>query len=287
MKLSVIIPCFNSVRTIGAQLDAFVAQDWSEPWELIVADNGSTDGSVLVVKAYRERLPRLRIVDASARRGPGYARNVGVNAAAGDAVAFCDADDVVGAGWVAAIGEALTVHDFVASRFEFEKLNTPSVRASRRNEQDEGLLPFDTPQFLPHAGGSGLGIKRSLHETVGGFDETMRSLQDTDYCWRVQLTGATLHWVPGAVIHVRFRATVRGLYAQQRNAGEYEVLLYKRYRSRGMGELSWTSGARAWLSLLGRLPRVQSKAARLRWVKLFGRRVGRLKGCVKYRVLAP
>jgi len=93
MKLSVIIPCFNAEATLAVQLDALAGQVWSEPWEVLVVDNRSTDGSMRVERQYFGRLPNFRIVDAAAEQGQPYALNTGVAMAAGESVAFCDADD--------------------------------------------------------------------------------------------------------------------------------------------------------------------------------------------------
>lgn len=68
MKLSVILPCFNGAKTIALQLEALAHQCWSEPWELVVVNNGSTDDSMQIVQSYRNLLPNLRIVDASVGR---------------------------------------------------------------------------------------------------------------------------------------------------------------------------------------------------------------------------
>src|SRR5262249_59116491 len=118
-KLSIIIPCFNAEQTIVVQLQALADQQWSHPWEVIVVDNGSTDRTADIVKAWRPSLPSLRLIQAAKeRQGPAYARNVGVAAARSDALAFIDADDVVAPGSLAAMGEALELHDFVAGRKE-------------------------------------------------------------------------------------------------------------------------------------------------------------------------
>src|SRR5687767_27975 len=90
--VSVIIACLNAAETISGQLEALAAQTWSRPWEVIVADNGSSDDSRSVVERFRDRLPALRIVDASAKRGQPYALNVAAREARGTALAFCDAD---------------------------------------------------------------------------------------------------------------------------------------------------------------------------------------------------
>src|SRR5207253_8877584 len=106
MKITVIIPCFNAADTLGFQIEALAGQECPEPWELIIADNGSTDGSVKVAESYQPKVPHLRVIDASERRGVAHVRNVAVRAAQGEAVIFCDADDIVSPGFLAAMYRA-------------------------------------------------------------------------------------------------------------------------------------------------------------------------------------
>lgn len=56
-------------------------------------------------------------------------------------------------------------------------------------------------------GGNNLGIKRSLHDAIGGFDESILLLEDVDYCWRIQEAGMKLHYAPDALLHFRFAIT--------------------------------------------------------------------------------
>jgi len=287
MKLSVIIPCFNAANTIAVQLEALANQHWSQPWEVIASDNGSTDNTVAIVEQYKERLPNLNIVDASDQQGAAHAKNIGVLAAAGDALAFCDADDEVAPGWVAAMGEALSKYDFVACRREYEKLNEPWTLKYRRLSQQDKVQEYTYPPYLPHASGSSLGVKRSLYEAVDGFDESIPILDDTDFCWKLQLAGTELHFVPDAVVHYRFRHKLRCIYRQARGYGRSNVLLYKKYRPLGMPKLSWKTGVKAWVKLLINLPKVLlAKEKWPNWIWRLNARIGRLQGCIKYRVLA-
>ena len=151
MKLSVIIPCFNSAKFLGQQLKALAQQEWSEPWEVILADNGSTDDSIAIARQYQHKFSHLRIVDASAIPGAAYARNVGAKVAKGELLAFCDADDEVAPGWVAAMGEALEQYEFVAGRLEREKLNEPWLRKSRIAAQTNKLSTFPCAPNLKRA----------------------------------------------------------------------------------------------------------------------------------------
>jgi GT2 family glycosyltransferase len=281
------VPCFNAAATLGEQLAALARQRWEGPWEVIVADNGSTDGSAAVAEGFRAALPGLRLVAASGRKGPGHSRNAGAAAAAGEALVFCDADDVVGEGWLAAMGRALSEHGFVAARYEASRLNPPEAVAARGLHQHDGLNAYTYPPFLPHAGGGGLGIRRRLHEAVGGFDEELPALEDTDYCWRVQLAGTPLRFVPEAVVHVRYRRDLSGAFRQAFRLGLWNVGLYRRYRSRGMPRLPLRRGLGRWAKLLATAPRLLTARGRGGWIHQAGWRLGRLAGCLRYGVVAP
>jgi glycosyltransferase involved in cell wall biosynthesis len=284
--LSVVVPCKNAADTLAEQLEALAAQRYDGTWEVIVADNGSTDGSREIAASFGGRLPGLRVIDASERPGPAHARNRGAAEARGEALAFCDADDVVAPGWLAALGGALAGHRLVASRYDTEALNPGWVAAVRANPQRDGLNPYTYPPFLPHAGGGGLGVSRRLFEELGGFDESMPVLEDTDLCWRAQLAGVELVAVPEALVRVRFRGDLGSIFRQNRVYGEHNVRIYRAYRSRGMPRLGPLPGLARWAKLVVSLPQLATREGRGRWVGQAGWRLGRLIGCLKYRVAA-
>lgn len=293
MKLSVVIPCLNKADSIAVQLEALANQQNDTLWEVIISDNGSTDASLEIAEQYRERLPNFRIIDSSDRKGAAHARNVGTKVVTGDAIVFCDADDEVGSGWVAAMSEALSKYDFVGSCFEFKKLNKPELVKSRTHAQTKRLQ--SSPHCcLPFVGGSGLGIKRSIHEAVGGFDESMLFCEDTDYSWRVQAAGTELHFVPEAVIHIRLRESLADMHRQASSWGEYNVLLYYKHQHIFQTD-SFQTGIVGWIRLflgLGRslisvLGNVGDQEKRTHRLWLFALRAGRLRGCIKYRILSP
>lgn len=286
MRLSVIIPCLNAADTLPTQLAALAQQECPEPWEIVVADNGSTDASREVVRAFQAALPNLRLVDAPDRRGPAHPLNVAASASTGEVLAFCDADDKVAKGWVQAMSESLRHHEFVCGRLEWDELNAPWVQRSRPPVHVDGLQPYRRPDYLPHAAGANFGIARTLFDELGGFDEALYILQDTDLCWRAQLSGHELVFVPEAVVHYRLRDSFRGIYRQARNYADYNVLLYKRYRPRGMPKRHWVIGVGGWLALPLRLLRVRDRGSLGEWIWALGWRVGRLKGSIKHRQLA-
>jgi glycosyltransferase involved in cell wall biosynthesis len=281
------MPCLDAAQTIRVQLDAMAAQEWSEPWELIIADNGSSDGTTAIAAQYGDRIPGLRIVDASARRGPAYALNEGSRAASGESLVFCDADDEVAPGWIGAMGEALKWHELVACRQEVEKLNQPWVRASRGPSlmlDEIGLrLPF--PPHITHAPSSGLGVRRRLHEQIGGFDESLLANYDTDYCIRLNRLGVEPVLVPGALLHYRYRDELRAIFMQARLYAETTALLQRRYATgRPVSGLRWP--VKHWRPVVRELPHARHKASRARLAWLLGWQVGRYVGSARHRVLA-
>jgi GT2 family glycosyltransferase len=288
LRLSVVVPCKNAAPWLPVQLAALARQRWPGGWELVVADNGSTDGSRELLAAARTAFPvPLVVVDATGRGGPGGSRNAGASAATGEGIVFTDADDEVGEGWLEAMGRALLEHRLVAARYEFHRLNADWLVAARGEHQHEGLNPYTYPPFLPHAGGAGLAVARALHAELGGFDEALPALEDTDYCWRAQLAGTALHFVPEAVVHVRYRPDLQGLFEQTARFGRYNVLLYQRYRAKGMPRLAPWLGPAKWLRLLLTAPKLLHPRTRAAWLHQLAWRWGRVVGCWKYRAWAP
>jgi glycosyltransferase involved in cell wall biosynthesis len=258
-QLSIVIACLNAADVLGVQLAALARQGCPAPWEIIVCDNGSGDGTVALAQSWADRLP-LRVIDASDLRGSGPARNAGIKAARGQWIGFCDADDEVGDGWVACLCGALAQHPFVTGPFDDERLNSARTRRSRRVEDQTGPLYLRPGIGLPHAGAGNLGVHRSAVEAVGGFDPGVRFLQDTDLSWRLQLAGYPLVFVPDLTVHVRLRSTLRGMYRQGYNFGAAQAGLERRYAQPPGPAATGEAGA-----LSGADPRTARPARRNRW----------------------
>lgn len=285
MKLSVIIPYLNAAGTIPATLDSLIAQSWPVDWELIVADNGSRQKPETILDSYQTKLPSLKIIDASAKSGAAYARNLAVKASTGDNLLFVDADDVPGRGWAAAMAAALLHHSLVAARFDFNKLNPVEIATSRGGTQTSGLqichfLPF------PHAGAGSIGVSRLAHDSVGGFDETILIGEDADYCMKMHLAGHELVFVPDAVLHYRLRTTPSETFAQAVTYAKHNIYLYKKYGRRSSWELwRWRAYFRSCRALIHRAPalaRTRGGRPLLAW--RVGTHIGALSGSLRFGV---
>jgi len=160
----VIIPAFNAARTIRRAIDSALAQTMA-PAEIVVVDDGSEDNTACLAEVYGDTVRVVRQPNA----GPAAARNHGARLALGDWLAFLDADDA----WLptklerqlAYIGSPQT--GLVACR--------TSAYSSGQKITLASLWEYN------HIGMSGVLVRRSAFEEMGGFDEDPRLISAEDY----------------------------------------------------------------------------------------------------------
>lgn len=262
------IPVLDAVDTLPAQMEALSRQTYRGKWELIVADNGSTDGSIEGAMGWEGRFSRLYIVDASAQRGPGYARNVGAKSSTGDLIAFCDADDVVDPGWLSGLVAVASIGDLVGGAVN------PSARSL-----------MTVMGGFPHASGCSMGIWRDVFERIGGFDSRFLAAQDVELSWRAQLLGFDLVFAPDALMQRGRRPDLKGVWIQQFRYGFWGALLYREYKGRAVPEVSRLSFVRRLIWLAVRFPYlVMSESRRRVWIRRAAYGAGALAGSWKHRV---
>jgi glycosyltransferase involved in cell wall biosynthesis len=282
--VSVVIPCRNGAATLGRQLSALSQQDYEGAWEVVLADNGSTDGSAPIAEAWRTRLPGLLVVDAP-RAGINVARNAGVRASHGRIVALCDVDDEVAPGWLSGlVGGVANGNQVVGGCLDLAPLNThlPPERTQRRAALANGL------GFLPWPEGANIAFSREVFDRLNGFDETfVFGGDEIEFAWRAQLAGFSLGFVPEAVVNYSVRTSARRLFRQFLRYGSSHAQLYRQFRNHGMPRSPTKLIAGRWVWILTHAPaalvrRGEDREAVLRRA---GIAVGRLRGSLKYRVL--
>jgi glycosyltransferase involved in cell wall biosynthesis/GT2 family glycosyltransferase len=282
--VSVVVPILNAAATIDAQLAALACQSYRGDWELVVADNGSSDGSAERAAAGVAAFASARVVDASRQRGPGHARNQGARAANGDLLVFCDADDIVSAGWLTAMVDRAANADVVAGSIDLERLNDPTRRSWHAVMPRHRALHGHG--FLPFASGCNCAVWRDVFEALGGFDGERPACEDVDLSWRAQLAGHRFGFAADAVVHKRLRRGLGEVGRQHFRWGREYARLFRQYRSSGMSRSSMARAAGAWtlVVLTGPLA-VFSAPTRGRWVRITAERAGRASGSLSNRVL--
>jgi glycosyltransferase involved in cell wall biosynthesis len=279
--VSVIVPFRNGAKHLAALLDSLVVQDSRAPWELVAADNGSTDESRSVLAAYRDRLP-IVVVEALERANPSYARNAGARAASGSKLIFIDADDEVSPNYVSALAGALDHHRLVTSRVDSAALNPAWVRSAHGAAwQSDGVGVFF--DFWP-AAGVNIGILRSTYEELDGFPEEFSGSEDIAFSWTAHKHGIRIEFVGDAVYRYRYRHTLTGLFRQCANWGRDTALLYKRFGPDGMPGRTLGTSLAEWRDVAVGLLRPGEEDGRASFVVRAGFCWGRLHGSARYRV---
>ncbi len=274
-ELSVVIPVRDAAATIEDQLDALLGQSWDRPWELVVVDNGSHDATKAIVERYASRDERVRLVDASDRPGVAHCRNVGIREARADAIAMCDADDIVTPGWVRAMGEGLRIHELVTGPLDVTTLNPDWVLETRGRAIESG--PGQFFGVFEFADSCNLGFRREVVERSGGFDEELAAGEDVELSGRLWRAGVHLAYLDDAVVRYRYRTTMRGLWRQARTYGQVRPELFRRVGRAGIA-VPANGGLRSWAYLVRNVGLLRRRSGRAKWVWVAAGNVGRLEG---------
>lgn len=281
--VSVIIPAYNAANFLPYQLDALASQLNAPPFEVIVADNGSTDHIQTVIDNYKNKL-NISLIDASNKKGQSYARNLAVFKASTNYILACDADDAVSPNWVASLSRYILDEDCIVTTpllpF-YPHLGESPETAPEARKTHEMLLGLNK---FPFAQGGSAAYRKSTFIEVGGFDESFRGgSEDIDFSWRITDSGRKLYFCDAACLYYRARENEGKTFLQVYRYARENVLLWKRCKNRGkvINSVSFK------ISLI-RAAAVPFLYARHRSVEDFagyGGRLGALIGNIKYRLL--
>ena len=193
--VSVIVPAYNARRFLGEALESVRAQELPAR-EVIVIDDGSTDGSAEVARSF-EGVIVLRQVNS----GPAAARNAGLARATGSLLTFLDADDQMTPGRLAVQVGHLADHletDCVITKQEL--LLEPGAAAP------DWLRPQHAPNDLVDVHVMTAMIRRPASDLVGGFDPAYLVGEDLDWLFRLREAGVAIEILPFVGIRRRVHA---------------------------------------------------------------------------------
>ncbi len=196
--VSCIVPVFNGERYLAEALDSILAQTW-RPLEVIVVDDGSTDGTAHIAAGYGERISYLRQANA----GPAAARNRGLDAARGEFIAFLDADDL----WHKE-KLALQMARFEARpELELCLSHLQHFWEPEMKDEEDRLRDHRFSKPLPAYATQAILARRALFDAVGRLDPALRILDDTDWLLRAADRGTVTEMVPDVLTFRRMHGS--------------------------------------------------------------------------------
>ena len=188
--VSVVIPTFNRLPFLQELLAALIAQSW-RPLQIIVVDDGSTDGSAEWLASWQPGAPGIShdIIQRS-NGGPASARNLGCTAARGRFIYFIDSDDLPAPDAIRALVTPLLGSDAALSLGQIEEVDMAGKRIAHvRPAWNPKHLQLNS--WLTHAA---LYRRSTLHD-AGPFNESLRLGEDTELHWRICTSGGTVQIV--------------------------------------------------------------------------------------------
>lgn len=217
--ISCIVAVYNGERYLAAALDSILAQTY-QPIEVLVVDDGSTDATAAIARRYGDRVRLLQQANA----GPAAARNLGLRQAAGDFVAFLDADDL----W----------HErkLATQMRRFDDRPDLGLCVTRVQNFWEHDLREEADRFRGHrlsqptAGYSTVALlaRRSVFEAVGPFETRWHHIHDTDWFIRAGDAGIVSELVPEVLVLRRFHGENRSRTGAAASRLEYLELVRSR-----------------------------------------------------------
>ena len=217
-RFSVIVLNYNGRAWLEPCLGALTTQSGAPSFEVLLVDNGSTDGSIDFAAA---RFPDLRIVDNKRNLGFAGGNNAAARAARGEILVFLNNDTVPASDWLARLNLAMPgapERTLVTSRLVF--LDRPGTidsagdgylragGAFKRGHLADAEA-YATSGEVFGACGAALAIERSLFERLGGFDDDFFMVyEDVDLSYRARLAGHTCWYAADAVVRHAGSATL-------------------------------------------------------------------------------
>lgn len=207
VAVSVIVPVYNGVSTIERTLAALARQRLDSPYELIVIDGGSTDGTLELLEAAGPSIALLH----NPEREPASSRNLGARHARADVLAFTDADCEPQPGWLEGGLRALATADIVQGKVLPAEWQGPFDR-SLAVTSEYGL--YETANLF---------VRRDAFDRVGGFAPLpgLRLApgthfgEDVWFVWRAKRLGASTAFAQAAEVrHAVVRRTIRASVAE-------------------------------------------------------------------------
>ncbi len=221
--LSVIIPNWNGAAHLPTCLRALRAQTHPQ-LEVIVVDNGSSDGSQALIRA---EFPEVQLIALPENRGFTGACNAGLRAARGAFLALLNNDTEADSSWAAEVVACFARHPeagIVASKMLlFDRRDTFHAagdfytldgRAGNRGVWQRDVGQFEREEYVFSACGGAAAYRRAMLDQIGLLDEDFFfSMEDIDLAWRAQLAGWRCVYTPRAVVYHKLSATGGGVTA--------------------------------------------------------------------------
>ena len=230
--ISVIIPAYNSEKTIARCLQSLLDQEYDGEYEIILVD-GSVDRTPEIV---RERFPTVRYFRIDGMSDPGAKRNLGIREAKGDPLLFIDSDCVAEPDWMRRMVEQHAVHpDVAAVGGAAYNGNDPGCGVAWAGYMGEfrEFIPENPEGYVDHIPTLNISYKRWVFERHGFFESRYFPQEDLIFNYNLRRKGERILFHPGIRVHHTHRTELHSFLAHQRKIGKITSLTLREFPFKG------------------------------------------------------
>jgi glycosyltransferase involved in cell wall biosynthesis len=200
---SIIIPCYNQAHFLPDCIDSLLVQSHIH-WEALVVNDGSTDNTSEVVLLYASKDSRIKLIEKE-NGGLSSARNIGIQNATGSHFLFLDSDDFL-------YKECLSEITKASHSVDYKTVLQYGYTYITENKETvlHTVLPSNEKELIPAIFSSVLGpchticISKLLCDSIGFFDESLKSLEDWDFWLRTAKVGGTKNTIDKPLVYYRY-----------------------------------------------------------------------------------
>ncbi|MCD6481961.1 MAG: glycosyltransferase family 2 protein [Thermoplasmata archaeon] len=227
MFISVVVAVRNEARHIRKCMESLVNQDY-ENYEIIVVDGMSDDGTYEILKEMQEKY-EFKLF-RNEKRNAAAGRNIGIEKAKGDVIAFIDGDAVASRDWLSSIEKAMRNNEvagvggpdmlpenapFIARAIGYV-MTSPIARGGRLNPSTQHTM-MEKERYVGHIPTCNLAIRKEIFYEVGLFDESFVKGQDLELNYRITKAGHKLLYSP----------SIRVVHHRKENVKDFARQIYK------------------------------------------------------------
>ena len=223
VSVTVLIPAYNAASTIRGTLSSLLAQDFEEPYEIIVVDSSSDE----TVRIIADEFPTVRLIHLERQTDPGTARNLGIVQARGEIIACIDADCIAPPDWLRRMTTAQRAgREVVGGTVENGNPESLIAWAGYLGEFRE-WLPVGQARLVDHVPTCNISYHRSIFARFGGFPTRFYPQEDLLYHWRLARHGIPIWFDPGIRVRHVHRSTWRAYNRHLRRIGRITARVLK------------------------------------------------------------